>query len=319
LTEQSSHKTTSILVLNGPNLNFLGRREPHLYGSTTLAEVQQSLADEAHRHGIDVDFRQTNSEAVLIDAVQEAMVAFDGVIINAGGLSHTSIALRDALAMIPVPIVEVHVTNIHAREEFRHHSFVSEVASAVIVGAGTYGYSLALEHIMTLVPLDAQPAAGQSPTAPSGLGSVLVLNGPNLNFLGQRQPEIYGRVTLEEIHENAAAEGERLGLACDFRQYNSESALIDAAQEAMTRFSAVVINPAGFTFSSVGLRDALAMLPVPVIELHISNIAARPEEHLHHSRMSAIATAVIMGAGTNGYVLALRAAARLIKGTGDSQ
>jgi 3-dehydroquinate dehydratase, type II len=298
-----------VLVLNGPNLNFLGRREPALYGSVTLDAITESLARLAELRGVGLDCRQSNSEGVLIDAAQEAMSDFDAVIINAGGLSHTSVALRDALAMLPVPVVEVHVTNIHARETFRHHSYISDVATAVIVGAGTNGYILALEHVLSLLPT-ARPVTSAGPRGRSQ-ASALVLSGPNLNFLGRREPDVYGNVTLEQIGERVAAEAARLGLTADFRQSNSESQLVDAAQEAMSAFEAVIINPAGLSFTSVPLRDALAMLPVPVIEVHITNIMARQAEYLHHSHISPIATAVIMGAGAHGYELALQQVAHL--------
>lgn len=296
-----------MLVLNGPNLNFLGRREPAIYGSVTLAEVNESLRRVAEGRGVIVDCRQSNSEAVLIDAAQEAMSEFDAVIVNAGGLSHSSVSLRDALAMIPVPVVEVHVTNIHAREEFRHHSYISGVAKAVIVGAGTNGYLLALEHVSSLIA--AAPPDRQATVSGAPLASVLMLSGPNLNLLGLREPDIYGHETLAQIGERVTAEATRLGLAVDFRQSNSESTLVDAVQEAMSAFEAVIINPAGLSFTSVALRDALAMLSVPVTELHITNIMARPAEYLHHSYVSSVATTVIMGAGTHGYELALQQAA----------
>ncbi|MCX7522723.1 3-dehydroquinate dehydratase [Microbacterium sp. STN6] len=134
----------------------------------------------------------------------------------------------------------------------------------------------------------------------------MVLSGPNLNLLGRREPEIYGEVTLKQIDDRVAAEAARLGVTADVRQSNSEAELVDAAQEAMNAFDAVVINPAELSFTSVPLRDALAMLPVPVIEVHITNIMARPAEYLHHSRISPIATAVIVGAGAHGYELALQ-------------
>ena len=133
-----------VLVLHGPNLNLLGRREPEVYGTTTLAEVDARCATLAAELGLEVDARQSNHEGVLIDAVQEAMTAFDAVVINPGGLTHTSVALRDALAAVPVPVVEVHLSNVHAREAFRAHSYVSPVATAVVAGAGALGYELAL-------------------------------------------------------------------------------------------------------------------------------------------------------------------------------
>jgi 3-dehydroquinate dehydratase II len=293
-----------VLVLNGPNLNFLGRREPDIYGTVTLAQVSESLSQAGEGCGVAVDFRQSNSESVLIDAAQEAMSDFDAVIINAGGLSHSSVSLRDALAMLSVPVVEVHITNIHAREQFRHHSYVSEVARAVIVGAGTNGYRLALDHVVGLIA--ATPFRGPAVCPGAPIASALMLSGPNLNLLGSREPDIYGHVTLAQTRERVTAEAVRLGVTVDFRQSNNEGALIDAVQEAMSAFDTVIINPAGLSFTSVSLRDALAMLPVPVTEVHISNIMARPAEYLHHSLISAVATTVIMGAGTHGYELALQ-------------
>lgn len=135
-----------VLLLHGPNLNLLGRREPGVYGTTTLADVDARCRELGAQLGFEVDTRQSNHEGVLIDAAQEAMNDFDAVVINPGGYTHTSVALRDALATLPVPVVEVHISNVHAREPFRHHSFVSPVATAVIAGAGVFGYELALRY-----------------------------------------------------------------------------------------------------------------------------------------------------------------------------
>ena len=136
-----------VLLLHGPNLDLLGRREPEVYGSTTLADVDERARAVGTELGLEVDARQSNHEGVLIDAVHEAMTEFVGVVINPGGFTHTSVALRDALAAIPVPVVEVHISNVHTREEFRHHSYVSGVATAVIAGAGTLGYELGLRVV----------------------------------------------------------------------------------------------------------------------------------------------------------------------------
>ncbi len=133
-----------VLVVNGPNLDLLGRREPAVYGTDTLADLEARCRATAAELGLEVDARQSNHEGVLIDAVHEAMTGHGGVIINPGGYTHTSVALRDALAALPVPVVEVHLSNVHAREAFRSHSFVSPVATAVIAGAGITGYDLAL-------------------------------------------------------------------------------------------------------------------------------------------------------------------------------
>ncbi|MGO9359447.1 MAG: type II 3-dehydroquinate dehydratase [Xanthobacteraceae bacterium] len=136
---------TTIFVLNGPNLNLLGTREPEKYGYATLADVEALCRDTAAKFGLAVDCRQSNREGELIDFVHEAGAKkAAGLIINAGGYSHTSIALHDALAAVNVPAVEVHVTNIHAREPFRHHSFVAKAAFASLAGFGVDGYRLAI-------------------------------------------------------------------------------------------------------------------------------------------------------------------------------
>ncbi|TXS47909.1 type II 3-dehydroquinate dehydratase [Streptomyces sp. OR43] len=140
-----------VLVLNGPNLNLLGTREPALYGSDTLADVEKLCQETAAAHGLEADCRQSNHEGALVDAIHEARTGFDGIVINPGAYSHTSVAIRDALAAVERPVVEVHLTNIHRREEFRHHSYVSGVAAAVICGAGTDGYVFALMRLATLL------------------------------------------------------------------------------------------------------------------------------------------------------------------------
>ncbi len=134
-----------ILVLNGPNLNLLGTREPAVYGHTTLADVEAQLTRQADELGAAIDFLQSNHEGVLIDRIHAARL--DGtafIVINPGGLTHTSVALRDALAGVAIPFVEVHISNVHKREAFRHHSYLSDVAEGVIAGLGTGGYSAAL-------------------------------------------------------------------------------------------------------------------------------------------------------------------------------
>jgi 3-dehydroquinate dehydratase II len=136
-----------VLVVNGPNLNLLGRREPEVYGTDTLSDLEERCRRTATELGLEVDARQSNHEGVLVDTVQEAMTGHGGVIINPGGYTHTSVALRDALAALPVPVVEVHLSNVHAREAFRSHSYVSPVATAVIAGAGVTGYDLALRFL----------------------------------------------------------------------------------------------------------------------------------------------------------------------------
>jgi 3-dehydroquinate dehydratase II len=141
----------SILVLNGPNLNLLGSREPEVYGATTLAQIEAELSQIAADAGAKLDCLQSNHEGVLIDRIHAARS--DGttfIIINPGAFTHTSIALRDALAAVALPFIEVHISNVHAREPFRHKSYLSDVAVGVIVGLGVNGYRLALSHALSL-------------------------------------------------------------------------------------------------------------------------------------------------------------------------
>lgn len=138
---------TTVLVLNGPNLGRLGRREPEVYGSTTHEELAAMIEAEAAALGLQVVVRQSDSEAQLLGWVHAAADAGDPVILNAGALTHTSVALRDACAELRAPLIEVHISNVHARESFRHHSYLSPVATGVIVGLGLQGYLLALRYL----------------------------------------------------------------------------------------------------------------------------------------------------------------------------
>ena len=139
----------TVVVLNGPNLNLLGEREPDIYGHETLADVEGMCRARARELGWELDFRQTNHEGVLIDAVHEVRSSADGVVINAGGWTHTSVAIRDALAAVAAPVVEVHISDVHAREPFRSHSYISDVADEVIVGRGVGGYIDAIDAVAT--------------------------------------------------------------------------------------------------------------------------------------------------------------------------
>ncbi|WP_293782494.1 type II 3-dehydroquinate dehydratase [uncultured Aeromicrobium sp.] len=140
-----------LLLLNGPNLNLLGTREPQIYGRETLDDVVTLVADTAAELDLEVRALQSNHEGVLIDAIHEARTDCAGIIINPGGFTHTSVALRDALAAVQLPVAEVHLTNVHAREEFRHHSYISPIAAFTIVGAGVQGYEFAVRRMARLV------------------------------------------------------------------------------------------------------------------------------------------------------------------------
>ncbi|MGR3373608.1 type II 3-dehydroquinate dehydratase [Pseudooceanicola nanhaiensis] len=139
-----------ILILNGPNLNLLGQRQPEIYGATTLSDIEASCAKLGQSLGFETELRQSNHEGVLVDWIHEARGTTAGIVINPGAYSHTSVAILDALNAYEAPVIEVHVSNIHKREAFRHHSFVSTRAEAVIAGCGPHGYELALRHLAVI-------------------------------------------------------------------------------------------------------------------------------------------------------------------------
>ncbi len=139
---------SKVLIINGPNLNLLGTREPHIYGLTTLADVESSLRTQAAELGLELDCFQSNHEGAIVDRIHQARLeGVDFVIVNPGAYTHTSVAIRDAFGGVAIPFVEVHVSNVHKREAFRHHSYLSDIAEAVMAGFGTLGYNLALQFV----------------------------------------------------------------------------------------------------------------------------------------------------------------------------
>ena len=144
-------KQQSVLIINGPNLDLLGKREPGIYGSETLKSICDHLKDVGDSLGIRTEFFQSNSEGALVDRIHEAMGNAGFIIINAGAYTHTSVAIRDALLGVSVPFFEVHISNVHAREEFRHHSYLSDKAAGVICGFGSFGYECALRRASMLL------------------------------------------------------------------------------------------------------------------------------------------------------------------------
>ena len=142
---------SEILILNGPNLNMLGIREPDIYGRESLEDIESMSRDQAELHGLAVDFRQSNFEGELVTIIQQARDNACGIILNPAGYTHTSVAILDALKLTGLPIIELHLSNPHSREEFRHKSFVSEVATGIICGLGSFGYILAIDALARLI------------------------------------------------------------------------------------------------------------------------------------------------------------------------
>lgn len=140
-----------ILFLNGPNLNLLGQREPDVYGRATLASIEAMVRERASKLGVEVDFRQTNLEGELVTWIQQAKGTFDAIVLNAAAYTHTSVALRDAIAAVGIPTIEIHLSNIHAREEFRHRSLIAPVCLGQISGFGANSYVLALEAAVNVI------------------------------------------------------------------------------------------------------------------------------------------------------------------------
>lgn len=140
-----------ILFLNGPNLNLLGTRETDVYGKTTLAQIEARVREQAAKSGAEVDFRQSNHEGELVTWIQQAKGKADAIVINAAAYTHTSLALRDAISAVGIPTVEIHLSNIHARETFRHHSFIAPVCRGQICGFGTESYLLGIQAALTLI------------------------------------------------------------------------------------------------------------------------------------------------------------------------
>ena len=143
--------TATVFVLNGPNLNLLGLREPEIYGSDTLADIEERVVARGKQLGLEIDFRQTNLEGQLVDWIQEAGTKAKGIIINPAAYTHTSVAVHDALKAVGVPTIEVHLSNTYSREDFRHHSYVSPVARGIVMGFGAQGYELALDGLSRII------------------------------------------------------------------------------------------------------------------------------------------------------------------------
>lgn len=150
-TKCGSVAMTSVLILNGPNLNLLGTRQPEVYGSTTLADIKEICVEHGNKIGLSVDFKQSNHEGALVDAIHASRGVHAGIILNAGAYTHTSIALMDAIASVELPAIELHLSNVHAREDFRHKSYIAKVSAGIICGFGATGYRLAMDAMKDII------------------------------------------------------------------------------------------------------------------------------------------------------------------------
>lgn len=146
----------TILVLNGPNLNMLGVRQPEIYGNESLSDIEKTCRAKASKLGLEIDFRQSNYEGELVTLIQEARGKMAGIVVNAAAYTHTSIAILDALSLVEMPIIEIHLSNIYARDSFRHHSYISAIANGVICGLGSHSYLLALEALKRIIDSSAE-------------------------------------------------------------------------------------------------------------------------------------------------------------------
>ena len=146
----------TILVLNGPNLNMLGVRQPEIYGNESLSDIEKTCRAKASKLGLEIDFRQSNYEGELVTLIQEARGKMAGIVINAAAYTHTSIAILDALSLVELPIIEIHLSNVYARDSFRHHSYISAIANGVICGLGSHSYLLALEALKQIIDSSAE-------------------------------------------------------------------------------------------------------------------------------------------------------------------
>jgi 3-dehydroquinate dehydratase-2 len=246
-----------ILLVNGPNLNLLGRREPEIYGHDTLQDVVDKMRAFADSLGAELEDFQSNYEGELISRVHEAMGNIDFIVINAGAFTHTSVALRDALLGVSMPYYEIHISNVYAREEFRHHSFISDKAQGVACGIGQHGYELCIKAGIRSLELantsQQEPAAKKArlekdvvdSVTPAGEQvNILILNGPNHILQGTREKDIYGDTTLQQAIDLARQTVSSLGNAnLHELTSNSEGDLITRIHESMGNIDAIVVNP----------------------------------------------------------------------------
>ena len=299
-----------VAVINGPNLNMLGRRETGIYGRLSLDEICSGVETEARKQNVRAEFFQSNSEGELVSYIQSCRDKSDGILLNAGAYTHYSIALRDAIAAVEVPTIEIHISNVFRRESFRHVSVIAPVCIGQICGFGMQGYVLGLHALMDK-SLDPGPAYDENALAENRAKSkFLVVSGPNMNLLGARNTATHGESSLDDIHYGLKQRATELGVTVECCQHNSEGAIIDRLQHAPEEFAGVIMNAGALARYSYALRGAMDAMPVPSVEVYLSNLNSK-EEFRHHSVIADICVGVIGGFENRSYLLALEALHRL--------
>lgn len=309
--------TKTVLILNGPGLADTPHYRDRHGRATTLADIEAECAALGTKLGLELDFRQTNDQDEMFRWIAKDSEHFDGVIINPVGHSRASIQVfelyRSAIQMIAnfkKPIIEVHISNIYQQvDEITQPAHEPVGDMGFICGFGKHSYLLALRAIAH--KLEQNPVKRLTATDSQLERCVYVLNGPNLNLLGRREPEIYGHQTLDDIARRCQEVGADHGLKIVFRQSNHEGVIVDWIQEAIESADAIVINAAAYTHTSVAIHDALRVYPGCIVELHISNPHLR-ESFRHVSYVSTAADAIVAGLGVVGYELVLEIVKNLL-------
>ncbi len=298
----------SILIVNGPGQANLSDHDSNSHGGLTLTMVREAAEALCTELAIALDFRQTENQDEMFQWIAREGEEFDGVIINPGGYSRSPVvspgiyqSAIQVIARLKKPVIEVHSDNFyHQNADNTQPLHEPEGNLGFICGFGLNSYLAAIRAIrLRLQSREPRPGPGREMTA-----KVIVLNGPNLNLLGRREPDIYGRLTLDELSIRCEKVGLQHGLDVRFRQSNHEGTLVDWIQEAIDAAPGLIINAAAYTHTSVAIHDALRAYPGPKIELHISNPHAR-ETFRHISFVSPVVDAIVAGLGTIGYELAV--------------
>lgn len=292
----------TIAIINGPNLNMLGKREVGIYGGQTLGDINLKIKEKADSLDVKTEYFQSNSESEIVSYIHECNGKVDGIMINAGAFTHYSYALRDAIASITVPVIEVHISNIFKREEFRHESVIAPVCMGQICGFGATGYLLALKSLLDEKQYDLWAVDKEQKIKKR---KFLVISGPNLNLLGNRNISIYGLgVTLEDIHNQLDDLANKLNIEVDNCQFNHEGDIIDTLQESTAKYDGIIINAGALAHYSYSLRSAIGTTLLPCIEVFLTNVHKR-EKFRHQSVISAVCVGAIGGFGAKSYLLAL--------------